>query len=627
MASIGLVNTLLLLGALLVLAGIMSSLIASRFGMPLLLVFLVIGMLAGEDGPGNIQFSDYRLTYLVGSAALAVILFDGGLRTRLASFRGALAPSMVLATVGVVVTAALTGLLAVVLLEFTPLEGALVGAIVASTDAAAVFFLLRTGGLQLRKRVGTTLEIESGTNDPVAMFLTLVLVEVLLADTGGPGWEVAVTLASQAAVGAALGIGGGFAVAAALNRLTLPTGLHPLFVVAAAVSIYAATSLAEGSGFLAVYLAGLVLGNRPVRAFASITSFHDAATWLAQILMFILLGLLVTPTHLLDYAIPGLAIALWLMLVARPLAVWVCLAPFRFAREEKAFVSWVGLRGAVSIFLAAVPMLSGLPHADAYFNIAFFVVLVSLLVQGSTVTSAARRLGIALGRTVPPVARVDLDLPGQLDLEMAGYPVLPDSPVLRRPALPRWARLTLVVRDQVVLGPAEAGALRAGDYAYLLAPPSRLPRLDPLFASAEDAPAAAATGGFTFAGDVTIDSLATLYDFAADLGDDQAGVTIAALFAEQFDGRPVPGDRIDFGTATLIAGSIANGNVAAATLVLEDFADSFIDRVRLVPAAARLGPRTGGIARITAASGRRIAGAVTGTWRKLRGIFAQRTPK
>ena len=589
MADISFLNTLILLGALLVLLGILSSLVASRVGAPLLLVFLMVGMLAGEDGPGGIHFSDYRLTYLVGSAALAVILFDGGLRTRLASFRGALAPSVVLATLGVVVTAALTGALVIVLFDFDPIEAALVGAVVASTDAAAVFFLLRTGGLQLRKRVNATLEIESGTNDPVAMFLTLLLVELLLARDHGLSWALVGHLGSHTVIGAVIGLGGGFAIASTLNRLELPTGLHPLFVVAAAVLVYATTSLAGGSGFLAVYLAGLVLGNRPVRAFASITSFHDAATWLAQILMFILLGLLVTPTRLVDYALPGLAIAVWLTVVARPLAVWASFLPFRFNWQETAFVSWVGLRGAVSIFLATVPMLSGLPHAEVYFNVAFFVVLFSLLVQGSTVTFAAQRLGIATGRAPHPVARVDLDLPGQLDLEMAGYPVLPDSPVLRRPALPRWARLTLVVRDEVVLGPDEAGALRAGDYAYLLAPPNRLPRLDPLFAPADETPAALAFGGFNFGGDVPLATLAELYDIDLDVEAMPGATTIAALFAEQFDGQPEIGDRIDFGAATLVVVKIGpDGNVASATFLLEDLAATLASRVRLRARAARL---------------------------------------
>jgi hypothetical protein len=263
MESIEIINIGLLLGSALVVLGIGSSLIASRFGAPLLLVFLVIGMLAGEDGPGGLAFNDYRLTYFVGSLALAVILFDGGLRSNLAFFKGIIVPAGLLSTVGVTITAGLTGLFAVWLLNLQPLEGLLIGAMVASTDAAAVFFLLKAGGLHLRRRVGTTLEIESATNDPAAVFLTVVLVELVLAGARSPGWEVLATLGSQALVGAAVGVSGGLAIWWTLNRVTMPGGLHPLFVIASAVLIFGIAAVSQGSGFLAAYLAGLVVGNRP----------------------------------------------------------------------------------------------------------------------------------------------------------------------------------------------------------------------------------------------------------------------------------------------------------------------------------------------------------------------------
>jgi cell volume regulation protein A len=319
--SITVVNVGLMAGALLIVVGIASSLVASRFGAPLLLVFLVAGMLLGEDGPGGIAFNDYQITYLIGSLALAIILFDGGLRTKLSILRGVIVPAGLLATLGVLITAALTGIVASYLLQIQLLEGLLIGAVVASTDAAAVFFLIRAGGLQLRRRVATTLEVESATNDPVAVFLTVVLVELLLAGSHSPGWQVLGTLASQGLIGAAAGVSGGLAISWVLNRIAMPGGLHPLFVVASAVLIFGTTAVLQGSGFLAVYLAGLILGNRPVRAFPSILSFHDAATWLVQLVMFIVLGLLATPTTLLHYAVSALAIAAFLILVGRPVAV------------------------------------------------------------------------------------------------------------------------------------------------------------------------------------------------------------------------------------------------------------------------------------------------------------------
>ncbi|MBV8653557.1 MAG: potassium/proton antiporter, partial [Alphaproteobacteria bacterium] len=575
-------------------AGILSSLVASRFGAPLLLVFLVIGMLAGEEGPGGVVFSDYQSTYIVGSLALAVILFDGGLRTKFASFRVALRPALVLATAGVVLTAAIAGLISMPLLGLTLLEGLLLGAIVASTDGAAVFFLLRTGGLQLKQRVGTTLEIESGTNDPVAVFLTIVIVEMLLAGTERPGWNVLGSLGDQALLGSVLGVGGGFAASWILNHADLPSGLQPVFVTTAAILIFGLTSVAGGSGFLAIYLAGLVVDNRPIRGFASVTSFHDAATWLAQIVMFLLLGLLVTPSQLVAHALPALGIALGLMLVARPVAVWLCLLPFRFSWREKGFISWVGLRGAVSIFLASIPMLTGLPRAELYFNVAFFVVLVSLLVQGWTTLPSARWLDVALPRVRHQVRRVELDLPGELGYEMVGYPVPEDSPILHHARIPDWARLVFVVRDHRVVTPLQAGALEEGDHVYFVVPPWRVQILDHLFAPPDEFDEADRDffGEFTFDGDLHLGSLATLYGIEVPAA--VADRTLAEHFARSINEHPVIGDRLNFGRSALIVREVEGDRVAKVGLQLEtpEPRHARLDRLRaLAVAAARTGRR------------------------------------
>jgi cell volume regulation protein A len=296
MESLHASDWLLLGGAMLVLVGIGSSLVASRFGAPLLLVFLFLGMLVGEDGPVGIAFDNVGLAYGIGSLALAIILFDGGLRTRIAHVRNALAPALMLSTFGVLITALLTALAAMWLLEFTLPQGVLLGAVVASTDAAAVFFLLRANGLHLQRRVGATLEVESGSNDPIAIFLTVMLTTWLASDGAVGSGEMLLSLALQLGIGGITGALGGVALAHALNRLALPAGLHPLLAVAGAIALFAFTNLLGGSGFLAVYLAGLVVGNRPVRAFANVLSVQDAATWLAQLVMFLVLGLLVTPT-------------------------------------------------------------------------------------------------------------------------------------------------------------------------------------------------------------------------------------------------------------------------------------------------------------------------------------------
>src|SRR5215467_15681791 len=363
MAALDTVSLTIMFAALLVLAGILSSLVALRFGAPLLLVFLLVGMLAGESGPGGIKFDDVRTTYLVGSVALALILFDGGLRTRFAAFRSVLTPSLMLATVGVLLTAALTAPVVRFLLGFDWIESLLVGAVVASTDAAAVFLLIRVHGLRLRPRVAATLEVESGTNDPFAIFLTIALVELALV-SDEPWYTVLDVLAVQAIGGAVIGWLGGRVTVIALNRLELPQGLHAPLVMTGALVVFGIAQALHASGFLAVYLAGLILGNRPTRAHNAVIAFLDAATWLAQIIMFVLLGLLVWPARLLHNAVPAFAVAAALMFFARPVVVFLCLAPFRFSWREKAFISWVGLRGAVGIFLASIPLLVGLPKAQ-----------------------------------------------------------------------------------------------------------------------------------------------------------------------------------------------------------------------------------------------------------------------
>lgn len=568
METIANINLLIVLGGALLLVGVLSSLISTRFGAPLLLVFLGIGMLAGEDGPGNILFDDFGLAYFIGSLALAVILFDGGLRTRFSAFRGVLAPSAVLATVGVVLTAVLVGVAAYGLLDFDWRASLLLGCIVASTDAAAVFFLLHTGGLRLKRRAGATLEIESGTNDPFAVFLVLALVQVFALETDAIGVSVFLTLAQQLMLGAAFGIAGGYSAAWLLRHIELPNGLHPLLVLSMALATYGVTAWLGGSGFLAVYLTGLILGNQKLRAGPNIIAFHEAVTWLSQIVMFVMLGLLVTPSTLMDYAVPGLMIALFLMFIARPLAVWACLTPFGFTRNEKLFISWVGLRGAVSIFLAAIPMLTGLPMAEQFFNLAFFVVLVSLLVQGWTIRWSAERLGVALADRDLPVHRTELDLPGQLQYEMVGYPVGAQSLYGQNHTLPAGIRPMMVVRAQKILEPQDAGMLETGDYAYFLATAEDIRQLDRLFATrtAEER-RTAEFASFPLAGDAPMGEIALVYGLALDDGDE--ALSLSDWMKKRLGHTPKRGEEIAVGPAVIIARTIEHDSVSHAQLRLE----------------------------------------------------------
>jgi cell volume regulation protein A len=569
MASLDSVSLAILLGSLLVLAGILSSLIALRFGAPLLLVFLLLGMLAGEGGPGGIKFDDVGAAYTVGSIALALILFDGGLRTRLASLRNVLAPAVTLATVGVLITALLTAPVAKFVLGIGWIPAFLMGAMVASTDAAAVFFLINARGLRLRPRVRAVLEVESGTNDPFAVFLALLLVEILLV--GDQSWShAAATFLRDAILGCVIGLAGGQVIALVLNRLVLAQGLHAPFVAVSALVVFAFANAVHTSGFLAVYLAGLVVGNKQTRAHNSVVVFLDAVTWLAQIVMFVLLGLLAWP-HRLAYSLFGaIAIALVLMLVARPVTVLLCLWPFKFHWNEKIFISWVGLRGAVGIFLASIPMLVGLPGAYLYFDVVFVVVLSSLLVQGWTVALAARKLDISFTRSDPLPRRVELDLPGQLAREIVGYPVPANSPYLRRGLIPNWARPTLVIRNEEILTPAEAHPVREGDYVYLLASPEKAQALDRFFVKLPPptAPDPRLLGDFFVPGTATLGALAEIYGL--QVAADHTEVSLSDYFSEQLRRRVKTGDIVELGPIALLAQKVSNGAVTTVGLRLAE---------------------------------------------------------
>ena len=580
MASLDSVSIAILLGAVLVMAGILSSLLALRFGAPLLLVFLFIGMAAGDSGPGGLQFDDVRTTYLVGSVALALILFDGGLRTRFQSIRAVLAPSMLLATIGVLVTALATAPVAKYVLDIHWSEALLIGAVVASTDAAAVFLLVHTQGLRLRPRVGATLEAESGTNDPFAIFLTLMLVEFISIGQSSAS-HVLMEFAQEAVLGTIMGVVGGRLVVLALNRVALPQGLHAPFVTTAALVIFGFAQIVHASGFLAVYLAGIIIGNRPTRAHNSVVAFLDAATWLAQIVMFVLLGLLVSPGRLLNSAGPAVVVALALMILARPLAVFLCLAPFRFNWREKIFIAWTGLRGAVAIFLASIPMLVGLSNAYLYFDVAFVVVIISLLLQGWTLGPAARRLHVALPRTDRGPRRVELDLPGQLEQQLVGYPVRAKSLYFRRGLIPSWSKPTLIIRDERILTPAEADPVAPGDYIYLLAPPKKAEALDRFFV---DMPPSAAPdphllGDFMVSGEHTLGEVAEIYGVKVEA--DQAKLTLSDYFDLHLDFAPKEGAELVLDAIVLVARSISGGRVNIVGLRLPEEEEEKVPQTRM----------------------------------------------
>jgi len=463
------VNLPLLTVSGMVFLSVLVGMFSARIGFSFLLVFLLAGVLAGEDGPGGFRFDDYRLSFWVGNLALAVILLDGGLRTAFATFRTGLRPASLLASAGVVVCAAITALAGVVFVGLDWPSAFLLGAIVGSTDAAAVFALLTRSGVTLNERVAATLEIESGVNDPMAVYLTLAFIAVIGAQAAqvSPWAAMALSFLQQFGWGALVGVAGGYAMALLLPRVASRDtggGVLALLVGAGGLAIFAAAGLIGGSGFLAVYLFGLIVANRAASAVARILIVMDGYAWLAQAGMFLLLGLLVTPTTLLDYTVPGLAVAATLILVARPVAVWLCLWPFRFTHKETWYISWVGLRGAVPIVLALFPLMAGTPGASGLFNIAFLVVVTSLLLQGSTIGWMARRLGVALPEEKDELQHRavfrDFELvPGTPIGDVCAFYALPEpDPADAALSLADWMTLQLrrppVAGDSVVLGSA-----------------------------------------------------------------------------------------------------------------------------------------------------------------------------
>lgn len=545
-------NLAILVGSLLVTAAVLTSFFSTRFGAPLLLVFLLLGLVAGEDGLG-IRFDDGRVAYFIGSIALAVILFESGFETRLASFRAAAIPALTLATVGVLITAGMVGVAATFAFGWKITHGLLLGTIVASTDAAAVFFLLRVGGISLRERVRSTLEVESGSNDPMAIFLTLSLVGIATA-TAGDTQPILALLRSfflQIGLGLVLGLVGGYLMVRIINRLELEPALYPILMMALVLILFAATGLADASGFLAVYVAGLICGNSRMRQLLPTRRVLQGMSWLSQIAMFLTLGLLATPSEFGTVLVPALIVAFVLIFLARPLAVWLCLLPYGFTRNETAFVAWVGLRGAVSILLAILPMVGGLVSGQEMFNAAFLVVLCSLVLQGWTIGPVARWLGLVVPARIGPVERFELELPGKGDHEVVAYRVTAECAVGRGRRIPRWARPSMIVRDGRSLRYEVAGPLREGDQVYIVTATEHIRLLDQLFARpAEHADSASLFGDFSLDPAASMTDLATVYGFElpSDIGD----LSVGSILEAAFGGDIEEGDRISVGPVDLI---------------------------------------------------------------------------
>ncbi len=463
---------LLLGAAILLLLSIISSKASGRLGVPALLLFLVIGMLAGSEGLGGVEFSDAYMAQSLGVVALIFILFSGGLDTNWVRVRPVLPHGLVLATVGVLLTALIVGAFATVVLGFGRRESLLFGAIVSSTDAAAVFAIMRSRGVSLKGSLEPLIELESGSNDPMAIFLTTAMVGLLTSSTASV-LELIPMFFVQMIAGAAAGYMLGRGIVYVINKLRLEyDGLYPVLSIALVLLVYGLTTLIGGNGFLAVYLAGLVMGNTDVIHRRSLMRFHDGLAWLMQIVMFLTLGLLVFPSRVFSVAGIGLLFSAFLILIARPVSVYLSLLPFRLNLRKITMVGWVGLRGAVPIILATFPLLAGVPQAETIFNLVFFIVLTSVLIQGSTIPLVARWLRVAAPLRLRRRSPLEFESTNGIRGELVEIELAAGSPAAGRRivelGLPKGALLVLIGRGEGFFVPSGGTALESGDTLYLL---------------------------------------------------------------------------------------------------------------------------------------------------------------
>jgi cell volume regulation protein A len=475
--------------ALLLATSAVMSRATQRLRLPVGLVFLVIGILAGSEGLGGIAFADYGFAFRAGSAALALILFDGGFNTSPQTVRRALGPAGILATLGVVGTMVIVAIVAH-LLGLPWSTSFLLGAIVSSTDAASVFAMLRGSGIQLQPRLGATLEVESGINDPAAVLLTTMLTEQLLGATSLSPAGMVFEVVQQMVVGGAAGLGIGYGARWLLPRTRLPaSGLYSVLTIATALFAFSLPTLMGGSGFLGVYVAAVVLGAGRVPYGNALRRIHDSLAWLGQVAMFLMLGLLVDPSELLGNAWIGTIIGLTLAFVARPAMVALCLIPLRFPWNDILYVGWVGLRGAVPIILAMFPVLAGAPDAPRIFNIVFFIVVLNAILPGTTVSAVTRWLKLESAEPPPPNAVLSVESFDELDGQLLSYYIDEALPVagmtLEELPFPEGAAVTMIVRGRQLIAPNGATRLEVGDHAYVLSRPDGVVMLQLLFGRPE----------------------------------------------------------------------------------------------------------------------------------------------
>lgn len=571
-----LIDQIILLAAILILIGIISSKLSARLGLPVLVLFLLIGMLAGESGIGGIAFDNARAAHALGTLALAIILFDGGLQTPFTSIKAVWKPSALLATFGVFITAAVTGFAAAYILEIPLLQGLLLGAIVGSTDAAAVFSLMRNAGIHIKTRIKSLLEIESASNDPMAIFLTIGLLEVLVNDM-----ELGLGMLSlfffQMGIGAIVGLSVGWLAIHIINRIHLvASGLYPVLVAAFGLLSFGLAANLGGSGFLAIFLTGVIVGNSRFVFQRSTFLFHDGLAWLSQITMFVVLGLLINPKELLDVWLEGFVIASVLIFVARPLAVIPMMAIFGFNIREMTLVSWVGLRGSVPIILAIFPLLFGLPGAALIFNVVFFVVLISAVVQGSTLSVVARKLGLAEAPPATPAATLEITALGDVDAEIVEYTLGESSHAvgkrLSQMALPESTVVAMITRNKSVIPPRGSTELYANDHLFIMLRPETRAFVDRVFAPEEDTPVEyISKTELRLKGTTTVADIYGSYGLKLNVAEETSLTDVIRLLMP----NPIVGASIQLGDITLYVREMIGHRIATVGLMYNAYSKKY----------------------------------------------------
>ncbi|MGD6967326.1 potassium/proton antiporter [Rossellomorea vietnamensis] len=462
----------ILMTALLLVTGVITTKFSTRLGVPALVLFILVGMLAGSDGLGIIYFDNAKLTQLIGILALVMILFEGGLQTKISTVKSVAKPALSLATLGVLITTSVVAVAAKLILGVSWLEGFLFGAIVGSTDAAAVFAVLK--GQNVKGELGSTLEVESGTNDPMAVFLTISFIELLTVEN--PSYPLIIgSFFWQMGLGLVLGILFGKLATRSINRINLDSsGLYPVYAMAFALLAYSITDLFNASGLLAVYVAAMLIGNSELTYKHSIFKFNEGFAWMMQILMFVILGLLVFPSQLFtwDVALKGVLLSAILILLARPAAVFLSLVKSDFDVKEKVFLSWAGLRGAVPIVLATFPLIAGIENSPMIFNVVFFVVLTSALIQGSTISIFAEKLGLTGPKKIDPVHSLELVSIGRANAEIMEVEVNEETPIVGKSLIeivfPKDVLINAIIRGSELVTPYGETVIEKGDILYIL---------------------------------------------------------------------------------------------------------------------------------------------------------------